>query len=574
MRLTRRLLLSYIAVIAATSVVLTIAADRLLRQRLVDEARLELEREARFLASLADRTGTPGIDSLVYRLRASTGHRLTVIDPAGHVIADSDFPEGELGTLENHATRPEFRAALAGRTGSDLRLSVSTGRQELKVAVPFSRGAVRISSPLPQVDAVVARAQGAVLVGALMAVLLAALLGWGFARSVSRPLVRLRNAAQAIAVGERPVLDTRGRSEVGDLARALRTMDEHLSTRLADLERERSEMAALIGSMVEGVIACDARGAVSMVNPAARRLLSLDADREPPPAQELFRQRAAREAVEGALAGRTSDGIETELAQRTVMLSAHPLVHGGAVFVLHDVTALKRLEAVRRDFVASVSHELKTPLTVLRGYAETLQKDDPPADVRAQFAATMVANASRMQQLVDDLLDLSRIESGTWQPRPARVPLEPLVRDTWRSLRDAARGNAGSLTFATSLEPDAAEAWADPEALRQILTNVLDNAARYTPTGGSVQVRSSRQGGWVTIAIEDTGTGIPGEHLPRIFERFYRVDPARSRELGGTGLGLSIVKHLAEAHGGRVEALSTLGSGTTIRIHLPGPPAT
>jgi signal transduction histidine kinase len=240
---------------------------------------------------------------------------------------------------------------------------------------------------------------------------------------------------------------------------------------------------------------------------------------------------------------------------------------------VHDITALKRLEAMRRDFVANVSHELKTPLTVLRGYAETLQKDDLPPDVRGQFVATMVANASRMQQLVDDLLDLSRIESGSWQPRPGRVELEPAVREAWRSLLDAARGNAGSLTFGVSLEPDAAEAWADPEALREILGNILDNAARYTPAGGSVQVRSSREDGGMRIEIVDTGPGIPGEHLPRIFERFYRVDPARSRELGGTGLGLSIVKHLVEAHGGRVEALSTLGNGTTIRIHLPGPPS-
>jgi signal transduction histidine kinase len=572
-RLTRRLLLSYLLVIGATVLVLTIAADRLLRSRLVDEAGVQLEREARLLAFVADRYDGPGLDSVVRRLAGATGHRLTVVDRQGHVIADSDFPFNQLEALENHATRPEFRAALAGRTGSDLRLSVSTGRQELKVAVPFTRGAVRISSPLPQVDAVIDRAQGAVLVGAMFAVLAAALLAYGFARNVSQPLVRLRDAAQAIARGERPALDTRGRSEVGELARALRTVDENLNTRLGDLERERSEMAALIGSMVEGVVACDARGTVTMLNPAARSLLGLGPDDVAPPAGELFRHRAARGAVEAALAGQAAEGIEAELGQRTVLLSAHALAHGGAVFVVHDVTALKRLETVRRDFVANVSHELRTPLTVLRGYAETLQKDDPSPDVRAQFVATMVANASRMQQLVDDLLDLSRIESGTWQPRPSRVELEPLVREAWQSLLDAARGNAASLGFATAIAPDAAEAWADPEALREILANLLDNAARYTPSGGRVDVRAAREGRGVRIEVTDTGPGIPGEHLSRIFERFYRVDPARSRELGGTGLGLSIVRHLVEAHGGRVEALSALGSGTTIRIHLPDAPA-
>jgi len=566
--LTRRLLLSYFAIVTLTAAVVLVAADRTLRGRLTDEAALELEREARYFAAAADGRDARGLDSLAHALAAVTGRRLTIIARGGGVIADSDFPLDQLASLENHASRPEVRAALEGRTGRDLRRSTSTGRDELKVAIPSAAFVVRISAPLPQVDAVVKRAQGAVLLGAIVAVLAAALLAVGFARNVSRPLLRLRDAAEAIARGERPALDTRGRDEVGQLARALRTVDENLSTRLSELERERSGMAALIGSMVEGVIATDGRGDVTALNPAARELLGLSEQDPPPPALELFRQRGAREAIERVLAGGTATGLEVDFDQRTILLSGRGLADGGAVFVVHDVTALKRLEAVRRDFVANVSHELKTPLTVVRGYAETLRNDDPPAEVRLGFLATMLANTARMQQLIDDLLDLSRIESRAWRPEPAVVAIEPLAREVWTAL--SARAGSSAISFTTAIAPDATSVRVDPEALRQILTNVLDNASRYTPAGGRVTVRAAREGhDEVRIEIADTGPGIPGEHLPRIFERFYRVDPARSRELGGTGLGLAIVKHLVEAHGGRVEAQSIVGGGTTIGITLP-----
>jgi two-component system phosphate regulon sensor histidine kinase PhoR len=217
--------------------------------------------------------------------------------------------------------------------------------------------------------------------------------------------------------------------------------------------------------------------------------------------------------------------------------------------------------------VANVSHELKTPLTVVRGYAETLRSDDPPPETRQAFLGTMLANTARMQALIDDLLDLSRIESRAWVPEPADLEVASLAREVWRAL--GTRGNADTIAFSADAAPGAAIIHADAEGVRQILTNVLDNAARYTPSGGTVSVRTAREGTLVRIDVSDSGPGIPAEHLTRIFERFYRVDPARSRELGGTGLGLAIVKHLAEAHGGRVEALSRLGAGTTIRIYLP-----
>jgi signal transduction histidine kinase len=245
-------------------------------------------------------------------------------------------------------------------------------------------------------------------------------------------------------------------------------------------------------------------------------------------------------------------------------VSARPLEDGGTLLVLSDVTDLRRLEAVRRDFVANVSHELKTPLTAIAGYAETLAAEARDSQAIG-FAQTIVDNARRMQRLVDDLLDLSRIESGGWQPEPRPVAVETAAREAWRAFAERAAQQNVELETAT----DTAAVNSDPEALRQIFTNLFDNALRHTPPGGRIRVSARREGADTVLSVSDTGSGISTEHLPRIFERFYRVDPGRSRKEGGTGLGLAIVKHLVESHGGRVEANSALGRGTTILLYFP-----
>jgi signal transduction histidine kinase len=239
------------------------------------------------------------------------------------------------------------------------------------------------------------------------------------------------------------------------------------------------------------------------------------------------------------------------------------------VVVLHDVTRLKRLETVRRDFVANVSHELKTPLTVISGYAETLSTDALDPATTRRFAETILANARRMQHLVDDQLDLSRIESGHWAPRPDIVAVESVARETWATVSP---DRAAALRFELDLGEDARTVRADPDGLRQVLRNLLENAMRHTPPGGSITVSTAAVDGGVRLTVTDTGAGIGAEHLPRIFERFYRVDPGRSRDQGGTGLGLAIVRHLVEAHGGRVWAESDIGQGTSVHCWLPALP--
>jgi len=277
--------------------------------------------------------------------------------------------------------------------------------------------------------------------------------------------------------------------------------------------------------------------------------------------------KAAREVVDAVLAGEPVQDRQLDMDDRAFLVNARPLPAGGAVLVIHDLTEIRRLEAVRRDFVANVSHELKTPLTSISGYAETLLADPPDPDTARRFTSTILSNARRMQRLVDDLLDLSRIEAGRWQPNKAPVDVSAVARESWTAL--AGRAETQGVAFEVAIGEGAEVVSADPDALRQILTNLLDNSLRYTPAGGRIICAAEREGAGIAVTVRDTGVGITREHLPRIFERFYRADASRSREEGGTGLGLAIVKHLVEAHGGRVYAESERGLGTSVTCWFP-----
>jgi two-component system, OmpR family, phosphate regulon sensor histidine kinase PhoR len=381
---------------------------------------------------------------------------------------------------------------------------------------------------------------------------------------LARPLVGIAEAARDIAAGRAAEFPDVHVPELARQVDALRAMHHELERRFEDLRREREESRTLLEALSDGVLAADKRGVVISTNAAARRLLGYDDSETLPPLGELFHDRAHRALMREVLTGAVVEGRELDLGDRTVVVSARPLEDGGTLLVLSDVTDLRRLETIRRDFVANVSHELKTPLTAIAGYAETLVAE-AANKAAAGFAQTIVENARRMQRLVDDLLDLSRIESGGWQPEPRPIGVDAAAREAWAPFAERAADR--KVTFETST--DSATVESDPEALRQIFTNLFDNALRHTPAGGRIRVAVQRERAATAIGVSDTGSGIPAEHLPRIFERFYRVDPGRSRQEGGTGLGLAIVKHLVEAHGGRVEAESELGRGTTIRLYFP-----
>jgi|SRR5690625_137840 len=361
---------------------------------------------------------------------------------------------------------------------------------------------------------------------------------------------------------------------------------------LALLARERNDMEALIDSISEGIVQLGPGGVIARVNQTARDLLGLPTESEGSTLAESLSDDSFLSLLEGR--GHSPDGLPREIeyrGRRLLVRVRHLPEHlgVGTVVVLLDLTELQRFEVLRRDFVANASHELKTPLTSIRGYTELLLDQDPDPEVREYFLERILHNSRRLERLVDDLLDLSRLDSAGWRPRVEPVDLTEIVREAWMPLEE----RAGELGIRLSLEMDIREVLGDEVGLTRVFSNIFDNALRHTPEGGSIQVRTSfapidherlaqEPGGpgdpgdyqtdRATIEITDTGTGIPAEAIPRIFERFYRVDPARTRYDGGTGLGLSIVKHLVERMNGTVTATSEPKSGTTIMVHLPVPP--
>ncbi|WP_396225044.1 ATP-binding protein [Gemmatimonas sp.] len=437
------------------------------------------------------------------------------------------------------------------------------------VAVGMAQPADRASLEAAADEALLGAIRNDVLIASGVALIVALLLARALAGQVTRPMQELRDMAQDLAGGDLTARPSRSISggEVGDLADSLRRVAEQMETRLWEMQSEEALLVALTESLNEGVVAVDARKRVVRINERGRQLLNL---RQPLPfpANELPQEPQLQEALQLVLSGAPPIVREIQLAGRTLALTVRALSGGGAVFAMYDLTPVRRLETVRSDFVANVSHELRTPLTIIGGFVETLQDDDVPPDLRRQFLGMAEANVQRMQRIVDDLLDLSRIESGGWRPAPVALRVEELAADALAPLQS--RADDKGVSLAIDVAANARLIQCDPTAAGQILVNLAENALRHT-AAGRVVVFAEREGDGVWMGVRDTGMGIGPEHLPRIFERFYRADPGRSREAGGTGLGLSIVRHLAEAHNGRVRAESTVGVGTTIAVWLPTP---
>ena len=566
MNLSQRLLGGSLALVAVLVTAIVIIAGRRLDDRLARETEDSLGREARLIGiSWQQHPGNP--DSLANAAGTALQRRVTLIDTSGVVLGDSEFDGEGLRRLENHGSRPEVIQARATGFGTSVRASASAGDEEMYVASRHPFGFVRVSLRTSRFREIVGGAQRDVVIASLIALIGAIILATLFSRRVSRPIVELRDVTRAIAAGDltrRASLNAPG--EVGDLAAAVHRMADELGNRLTSMAAEDALLLAIIEALDEGIIAVDGSGNVVRMNDAARRLFG-SRESLPFPVNRLPLDPAIRNAVRLAATGQPTSGLETVIGERIVALTSRPLASGGAVVAVLDLTERRRLETVRRDFVANVSHELKTPLTVIGGFAETL--GDPhlaPAD-RARFVDLVIGNTTRMQRIVDDLLDLSRYESSAWTPHAVDVDVATMIDDLFEPLREsAARRN---ISLIADVDPEAHIVHVDQTALRQILANLIDNATRYTSAGRiSVQASRSTDGG-VTIAVRDTGVGIASEHLPRIFERFYRVDPGRSRSDGGTGLGLAIVRHLVEAHGGRVSAESQVGAGTTVFVGFP-----
>ena len=416
----------------------------------------------------------------------------------------------------------------------------------------------------------------------LILLLLSAIPSFLLARVLARPLAELNEGARRLADGDFDhKLQVAGGKEHIELARTFNTMSDRLAETFKQLAHDREQLRIILSGMVEGVIAIDEDQRVLFANDRAGKLLDFH-----PTAVvgqrlwEVIRQRTFREVVAKGLAGSGPHREEFDLPgpnphTLTVYVSRFPGPgEPGAVVVVHDTTDIRRLERMRQDFVANVSHELKTPLTIIKSTVEALQDgaaEEP--DLRAEFLQKTMHEADRLQELIQDIMSLARIESGELGLEHQSIPLDRAISDCVERFHTRAEDKTLTVIEKPPREgrPDV-KAWADPDALRHVLDNLVDNAIKYTPSGGRITVRWNAKGDHVDFEVEDTGVGIPDKDLPRIFERFYRVDKARSREMGGTGLGLAIVKHLVQAMKGTIKATSVEGKGTTFRVSLPRAP--
>ena len=542
-----------------------------------------LDEARRAIDPLCKRLG----EKLAERLGRESTTRITVVWPSGNVIGDS---EGSPAEMDNHARREEIENALAGRIRPSVRTSPTLKLKMMYLAIPIQRrdetiGILRTSIPVTEIDHAMWEIQWKIAVAGLVVVVIAAGMGLFISRRISRPLERLRHAAERFARGDLSGrLPTGDSQEIASLADSINQMASELDQRIRTAVRERNEREAILSSMVEGVLAVDARQHLISLNQAGANLLSVDA--------EAVLGRSLQDVVrnpelEKLLADVIRDGrpIEDEFVlddgDRERFLSAQGTVlhdveaadsrehQTGALVVLHDVTRLKRLENVRRDFVANVSHELKTPITSIKGFAETLLDGavDRPEDAK-RFLRIVAAQSDRLNDIIEDLLTLSRLERET---EKAKLPVEQgKVRDVLEAAVGVCQLRASEKDVRIELTcDDQLHARINAALLEQAVVNLVDNAVKYSPEGATVLLQADRNESDLVIRVRDHGCGIGPEHLPRLFERFYRVDKARSRKLGGTGLGLAIVKHIAQAHAGRAAVESTLDEGSVFSLHLP-----
>jgi two-component system phosphate regulon sensor histidine kinase PhoR len=580
LRIRLKLFLFSVGLIAvsllAAEVYLSWALERQLtehmRADLLVRARLAAQRAAASTAALHDRAV---VDALADDLAAAGGARVTFVDLAGAVVGDSEVDVAQLGEVENHASRPEIVAASNTEEGSSVRYSSTVGGRMMYTAVPVRRdgvtiGTARLALPLGELEEAIGRVHASLATGALVALLVAVIVSFTAARLTSRRLLEMTDVARQMSEGDLAVRTrAAGEDEIATLGRALDQIAGSLSKTVTELRGERDLLTGIMSSMSEGVLVVGRDGRIVLTNPALRAMLLIGADAIGKSVLQVVRNADLNELLDNAAPGMPRE-VEIEragLVPRRILVRAVTLPEspGGVLAVFVDVTELRRLESVRRDFVANASHELRSPLTTVRAAAETLRTVENDPRAAEHFVALIQRNAERLANLIDDLLDLSRIESREVKLDMEALDLATVAERTIGQHAHRAQMKGIALSHDLAAAPHVR---ADRRALEHILGNLIDNAIKYCPEGAQVRISAAPEQARVRICVSDTGPGIAPEHQPRIFERFYRVDAGRSRELGGTGLGLSIVKHLVEALGGSVSVESRVDAGSTFSFTL------
>ncbi len=570
--------LPFLALLVVLLAVLDFYARQTLRQGLFRTGFAQLEALLQLARAHPPEFDRPEALSQWTAWLAASGARVTVIAADGTVLADSQEDPRQMG---NHAGRPEVQQALASGEGRAVRSSSTVNREMLNLAARFDRPGqapvvLRVGMPLGPVQQELVAIRRRLLIGLLAVLVVAGGITLGFSRQFARRVERLKEFSARVAEGDFRPMPVRHRGdELDALAHDWNETARRLAELVQTLTEERNRTEAILASMGEGVAVVDADRRIVFCNHAFCNAVQwAQGPCGGRPLVEVVRQVELVTAVEQALAGqslRLEDVLIGSVPQRVFAVTAAP-VRGGAthaaVLVLHDVTESRRLERVRRDFVANVSHELKTPLTAIQGFAETLlssASEDP--QTRHRFLEIIRDHAVRLGRLTDELLTLSSIEAGKLTLEMAPVAPKQILEPCLELTRLRAAGR--QLAITAELPGELPAVRGDLQRLQQVLQNLLDNAVQYTPDGGRITVRVFPRDGEVVFEVADTGIGIPEADQPRIFERFYRVGAARSREVGGTGLGLSIAKHLVEAHGGRIWVESEVGRGSRFFFAVP-----
>ena len=579
---------SYLLITLLSLLAVSWYASESLHQFYLDQTATDLRVRAQLLERLVEKNLVPldagAVDSICKSMGKSTNTRFTIILPSGMVVGDSiETPD----QMDNHANRPEIQQALTGNSGRSIRYSNTLRQEMMYVAASISRSGepiavVRSSLPITFIENELVAIRIKIIFGGIIIAILAAGISLAISRRISRPLEEMKKGADRFANGELSHrLATPASTEMASLAEAMNQMAAHLENRIKTVSEQRNELETVLSSMLEGVIAVDKEEQIISINQAAAQLFEIDLESfQNRSIQETIRNLPLQQIVSRALS--SSQPIQEDIVlyqnqQRILDVKSAPLLDAehnlvGTLVMLNDVTQLRRLENMRRDFVANVSHEIKTPLTAIKGFVETLQhgKVEKPEENR-RFLGIIQRHVDRLNSIVEDLLTLSKIEQEdetrtlnlrTWK-----------IADVFQAAIQICHSKAEekNLSIEVSGSEDTSAKF-DPMLIEQAVVNLLDNAIKCSNPGGNISVSAQTTNSEVLIHVRDQGIGIAAQHLPRLFERFYRVDKSRSRQMGGTGLGLAIVKHIAQAHGGHVTVDSTIGEGSTFTIHLPAKP--
>jgi two-component system phosphate regulon sensor histidine kinase PhoR len=559
-----KLLASHLALVTAILLLVVFELNRTLGDDLARQLDDRLEQQAKGAANWIGE-GRRHADKLAGRLGLITHAQVTIYDKDGNVAGDSAVPD--LASAPSGMNDAIVQAAQRGEVGRVTR--TVDGVPMHFVAVPAADGMVlRLGAPLSDIDATVGGMRRQLVIAFAIAIAAALLLGWLASRLAARPLRAMTESATRIALGDYAIVPSSSPDDFGVLSRTLASLAAQLEAKLGELTKERDRLSAILAGMAEGVLVVDASEEVVLANPAAELILgpALVGKR----LADAVTAPALREVIENASKTGQANETEVEVGTRAIALYVRPFTAqgGGLVTVLREMTRLRKLLAVRRDFVANVSHELRTPVTAIQGYAEILLQKPRDEKTRKDFTEIIYRHARRIGALVEGLLMLSELEA---RPPEQVVRQRVNVGAIADHVRDTLRERAGQR--GTRVEVDVAaelEVRGDPVGVEQVLENLVDNAIKYgNDIGGTVRIAGKREGDRVVVEVADDGQGIAAEHLPRLFERFYRVDAGRSRERGGTGLGLAIVKHLVEAVGGTITVESEVGRGTTFRVEWP-----